>query len=179
MTTRFMFPDTIRISSNVKLVDLSEAPAAANIVRQGLTVPPVALDNEGLARFVQDGIVKPSSAPRVVSQSVKTGTKVPRGTVVDLFLAPRRSVPGSLIPAPHLGIATATASMEDIVDGPLGERLMRERVAKYASFEEMPQPERTAFHQGLVEQDVQIDDTDPDFSSDAAFRTMKAALAFS
>lgn len=170
---------TMTVSSKVQFVDLSEEAAKANIVREGLSVPSVTLDKEALDRFVLEDVVKPSSAPRVVSQSVKAGNKVPRGTVVDLFMAPRQSVPGTLILAPHRGIAHEDTTMDDIVKGVLAPRDQRERVAKYKSFEEMPEPERAAFRQGLQDRDVPVDDTQADLSADAAFRTMKSALAFS
>jgi hypothetical protein len=176
-TTRFS-SGTFKKSGDVQLVDLSEKAASAKIVREGLNVPPVKLDDDALDRFVLEDLIKPEEAPRVVSQSVKAGTKVPRGTEVDLFLAPRQSIPGKLIPGSHRGIAKETTTMEDIVKAHLADRAMRERVAKYESFEEMPERDRTAFRQALEEQDIQIDETKSDLNSDAAFRTMKTALAF-
>jgi hypothetical protein len=177
MPTSLFDPGSFKVAGKVQLVDLSEKAASANIVREGLTMPSVTLDRDALDRFVLEDIVRPSSAPRVVSQSVQAGTAVPRGTVVDLFLAPRQSIPGTLIPAPHRDIAAGT--IDGIVTGVLSERVMRERVAKYETLEQMPEAERAAFRNDLERQNVPLDDGQPDRSADAAFRTMKAALAFS
>jgi hypothetical protein len=167
----------LRTGGDVRFVDISEKPKQANIVRAGKQVPYLALDKSRLADFINVGdLVTPSAAARVVSQSVETGTKVPRGTVVDLVLAARSVVPVELIPGAHRGFAERT--MDDLVVSFLSDRAIGDAVLNYEQPEDVPEAERQAMEAQLATRDIPIDPADSAQDFGAAFRALRGAAAF-
>lgn len=83
--------------TDIQFVDLSSQAIRPKVVREGYEVP-AAQVNKQRAEFVIDQlpVTDPKLTPRVVTQSVEAKTQVARGTVVNLVLAPKRSVPWSI-----------------------------------------------------------------------------------
>src|SRR5712691_6267024 len=65
-------------------VELGEASQKAQIARDGVGVPPIALNTVALQGLLAG---RPQLVTKVVSQSVPPGTAVPRGTSIDVVLA--------------------------------------------------------------------------------------------
>ena len=106
------------IGEEARFIDLSEKPARAKVVREGFQVPPVAFDAQK-ATFLIDNLVTvtPKFSPRVVSQSIRAGTKVPEGTVVDLILAPKDSIPFGVFEDLHADLKDKTLNhVDDLVE---------------------------------------------------------------
>jgi hypothetical protein len=168
---------SLRTGGDVRFVDISEKPKQANIIRAGKQVPYLALDKSRLADFINVGdLVTPSAAARVVSQSVEPGTKVPRGTVVNLVLAARSVVPVELIPGAHRGFAERT--MDDLVVNFLTDRAVSDVVLNFEQPEDVPEAQRQAMEAQLATRDIPIDPADSERDFGAAFRTLRGAAAF-
>src|SRR5262249_54516983 len=111
-------------AASVEFIDLSEQATKAQIVRQGFDVPAVLLDQRRVDQVVGDLTQIPQQElPRVVSQSITSGTRVPAGTVVDLVLAPRNRIPFSVFDNVHLDLATRNLdSIDPLIADPAARR---------------------------------------------------------
>src|SRR5262249_1179222 len=93
-------------TQNIQVVDLSGEPARAQIVRQGFGVPAVAVDPRRVDQVIGGLTQVPAiDLPRVLSQSVAPGTRVPVGTAVDMVLASRRRIPFNVFNNAHVDLA--------------------------------------------------------------------------
>src|SRR6266404_7329448 len=94
-------------------IDVTETTAQVKVVREGFQVPVVELNKT--AQFKIDNLptVVDEFLPRVVSQSIAAGTRVPLGTVVDLVVAPKGIIPFAIVDNVHADLATHTLSQVD------------------------------------------------------------------
>jgi hypothetical protein len=160
-----------------RIVDVSDKLAVAKVVREGFQVPQVALNAQAAAFFLDNlEIVTPRLTPRVVSQSIKPGTKVTAGTVVDLILAPSTDIPFSIFDNVHADLRQRNVAT--LVDGILQDAPTRQTLLKYEKAADVPAAERTALTQRFQSADIGIDDNTPDRSFEAAFNSARGALAF-
>lgn len=166
-----------RFETTERLVDVSETLAKAKVVREGFQVPAVTLNQQAQAFFLDNlEIVTPRLTPRVVSQSIKEGTKVAAGTVVDLILAPPSDIPFRIFDNVHADLVNRNVAT--LVDGILQDKTTRETLLKYDRAGDVPAAERTALEQQFRSADVGIDDATPSRSFEAAFNSARGALAF-
>jgi hypothetical protein len=88
-------------------VDVSEAPKKISINRGGTDVTPPPVNTTKVDDFV-GGLVPIDRflIPRVISQTVPAGTRVARGTVIDVVLVPVRDINVGLIDGTHDGLKT-------------------------------------------------------------------------
>jgi beta-lactam-binding protein with PASTA domain len=121
-------------------------------------------------------VLQPRQTPRVVGQSIKPGTKVTVGTVVDLVLAPASVIPFSIFDNIHADLAQRNVG--DLLDGMLADPATRQSVLKYDKAENVPAAERTALTERFQAADVRINDATPATSFAAAFNAARGALAF-
>jgi hypothetical protein len=112
----------------------------------------------------------------VVSQSIRPGTKVTAGTVVDLILAPPSDIPFRIFDNVHRDLRER--SVATLVDGMLQDQTTRQTLLKYDKAQDVPAAERTALTQQFQAANVGIDDAAPDSSFEAAFNSARGALAF-
>src|SRR5687767_6255678 len=83
-------------------IDLSEKTKTAKVVREGFEVPQVPLDKTKAVFAIENMVtVLPRSMPRVVSQSIQPGTKVPPGTVIDFVVVPKTDIPFNIFEGVH------------------------------------------------------------------------------
>jgi hypothetical protein len=80
------------------VIDIGDQATQAAITRNGAPVPIIAIPPDNL-QIVH--LVPPVFSPRVVSQTIPAGTRVPQGTSVDLVLASPTILPMSIIPGIH------------------------------------------------------------------------------
>lgn len=158
-------------------VEVDDKPAVAKVVREGFQVPAVTF-NPQRAEFFLDNldIILPRQTPRVVSQSIKDGTKVSAGTVVDLILAPPSDIPFSIFDNVHRDLRARNVSV--LVDGILQEPVTRQTLLKYDKAADVPASERAALTQQFQSANIGIDDAAPDTSFESAFNSARGALAF-
>lgn len=159
------------------LINLSPLPAQAKVVREGFQVPAVAL-NPAKANFFIDNLAQIDlrQEPRVVSQSVPAGTKVLPGQAVDLVLALTRDIPIDIFDRPHRDLKDKALNV--LTDGILQNTTVRQTLLKYQTPAEVPSNEKTALVTQFAQQGISIDEGNADTGFDAAFNTVRGALAF-
>jgi hypothetical protein len=177
MATGFTIGSGNLSQSAERIVEVADVPAVAKVVREGFQVPAVTL-NVQAAEFFLGNLqpIQPRQTPRVVSQSIKRGTKVTAGTVVDLILAPPSDIPFSIFDNVHKDLRTRNVSA--LVDGILQEPAVRQTLLKYEKAQDVPAAERTALTVQFESADIGIDETAADSSFEAAFNAARGALAF-
>lgn len=159
------------------ILEVGAAPAKAKVVREGYQVPAVGL-NKQAAEFFIDNLrpLDPKQTPRVVTQSIPSGTKVTRGTTVDLVLAPPSDIPFGIFDNVHRDLRERSVS--DLVDGMLQNATVRQTLLKYEKPEDVPAAEKALLQTEFGKAQVTIDEAQADASFAAAYNSARGALAF-
>ncbi len=159
-----------------QFVDISEKAAKPKVVREGFHVPPVNLDQKKADFFVDQLVtVTPKQLPRVISQSVPPGTKVTRGTVIDLVLAPKDAVPFDIFENAHADLKTrALTHVDDIVENPAARQILLSR----EKADDVPPAEKQTLITEFGKKGIRIDEADPDRTFNKAFDSVRGAVAF-
>lgn len=165
------------LASEPLVLEVSAAPAKAKVVREGYQVPPVGL-NKQAADFFIDNLrpLDPKQTPRVVTQSIPAGTKVTRGTTVDLVLAPPSDIPFDIFDNVHKDLKQRSVS--DLVDTMLQNTTVRQTLLKYDKPEDVPTADKALLQAEFNKVQVTIDEAQPDTGFAAAFNSARGALAF-
>jgi hypothetical protein len=162
--------------SNAVFVDLTQEVKSAQIVRRGYQVPAAKVDASAAARIIGDlQIVDPKNLPRVISQSILPGTKVSAGTAVDLVLAPKSSIPIDIFQGIHTAFKGKALTFTDPIATDADARKI---LLTYEHPEDVPAVEKQTLTGILSRNGVAVDDTKTDTSFNAAFNTMRSAMAF-
>jgi hypothetical protein len=165
-----------RAGAGEKIVDLSEEPAKAKVLRQGFDVPQAKLDARKVDQFIGDlGEVPTRELPKVVSQSVAQGTKVPVGTVVDLVLAPRNRIPWDIFTGVHMDLAGKTL---DAVDPLFSDAAARKTLLTYTSADAVPTAEKALLQTRFQQVGITVDESDPNKTFAKAFESARGGVAF-
>ncbi len=159
-------------------INLSPAPAQAKVVREGYQVPAVALDVSKSSFFIDNlQQISRKDEPRVVTQSVPAGTKVMPGTAVDLVLAPTSTVPFDIFHNPHKDLVGKNLNVA--TDGILENASVRQALLKYDNPGDVPAADKTMLISQFAESaNVHVDEGSADTGFDAAFNSLRSALAF-
>src|SRR4051794_30009626 len=83
-----------RAVEDTVFVELGQAAQKAQIARDGVAVPLIALNTTLLTQVLAG---KPQVVSKVVQQSIAPGTAVPKGTSIDVVLAEPRQLPTKII----------------------------------------------------------------------------------
>ncbi len=157
-------------------VDVSPKPARAKVVREGYQVPPARVDANKIGVFIGDLVpTPPSQAPRVIGQSIAPGTRVTPGTVVDLMLAPKSSIPFDIFEELHADLAGKPITQIDPV---FNNAAARKTLLTYEAAAEVPAAERSGLSMLLAQSGVQINEADGNRTFEKAFNSARNALAF-
>lgn len=166
---------TTPIGQTPLAIEVGTLPAEYRFYRMGKLVksPPMNVDKTG--GFTERlPPIKAEIIPRVVQQSVKPGTRVSKGTMVDLVLVPPTDIELGLVQGAHLSFEHRTVpQVAGIVDK------ARAILEKRATAAELTGNEREQLSAILIEAKVELNDERADLSMDAAYRTLQAAMAFS
>jgi len=158
-------------------INLSPAPAQAKVVREGYQVPAVELDVSKSSFFVDNlQQISRKDEPRVVSQSVPAGTKVMPGTAVDLVLAPTSAVPFDIFQNPHKDLKGKTLNVA--TEGILEKAEVRQILLKYDTPDDVPAGDKNTLISQFASANVHVDEASADTGFDAAFNSLRGALAF-
>ena len=159
------------------VVEIADQPTVAKVVRDGFQVPSVTLNSQAAEFFLGNlEVLQPRQTPRVVSQSVKPGTKATLGTVVDLVLAPSTLIPFNIFDNVHADLVQRNVS--DLLDGMLADPVTRQTVLKYGKAEDVPAADRAALTNSFSAADVRISEDNVATGFAAAFNAARGALAF-
>lgn len=166
-----------KTSKELLFVDLSEKPAQAKIVREGYQVPTPKVDATK-AGFVLDNleILAPKVLPRVISQSIPAGTKITKGTVVDLVLVPKSSIPFAMFEEVHADLATRT--VDALTDSLLENSRARQILLDHENPTDIPAVDKEFLTAELVRNGVRVDEADTTRTFNKAFAGARGALAF-
>jgi hypothetical protein len=165
------------VGEKTVLIDLSEKTAKAKVVREGYQVPPATFDkNKAQFEFDQYEILSPKSLPRVVSQGVPAGTKVTKGTVVDLVLVPRSGVPFDIFDRVHSDFMGK--NVEFMTEGMLADAKTRQIFLTYEDPDDIPAADKTFLQTQFVNSGITFDEALENKSFKSAYNTARGALAF-
>jgi len=171
-TTRF-------VSGAIKVIDVSEKPAQANVVREGKLVPAVTTNATALQNWLNLGVIRPvEDLRRVVSQTIPAGTRVARGVAVDLLLAEARLIPLDVLDRPHRGLVDRGFTVQSIADDFLGDAEIRNAILDASTPEALSPASQQRIRNAFTQRDLTVDDGDPARDFNSAFRTLKSAAAF-
>lgn len=164
--------------SKTVFVELDQKPAKANVVREGFRVPSVIPDGKRLDEVLGGfAIQPPKESPRVVGQNIAAGTKVGKGTEVDLVLAPREDVPMKVFDDIH--VAVAEQSVFEVFDLIKEDRAFQTLVLKYENADEVDDTDKVALSNLMEEKaGMAIDESVEGQRFKDGFNAMRVALAF-
>jgi len=154
-------------------VELGEASQQANIARNGVQVPVVALDPAALQNFVGQTT---KVVTKVVSQSIQPGVSVAKGTTIDLVLAEPTSIQVSVLQNAFIPLANQTLDTvyKNVVrDNPQVQSVL----ARNQSAATLSTADQATLTSALSAADTSVT-TDPGHTMDAAFQTLQAAFTF-
>lgn len=168
---------SLRTPKELLFVDLSQKAAQAKIVREGYQVPTPKVD-QVRTDFVLENleIIAPKALPRVISQSIKAGTKVSKGTVVDLVLVPKSSIPFDMFEIVHADLAGR--NVDALTDTLLENTKARQILLNHENAEDIPAADREFLTNELVKAGVRVNDADAGRTFTKAFAGARGALAF-
>lgn len=159
------------------VVEIADQPTVAKVVRDGFQVPSVNLNLQAAEFFLGNlEVLQPRQTPRVVSQSVKSGTKATLGTVVDLVMAPSTLIPFNIFDNMHADLVQRNVA--DLLDGMLADPVTRQTVLKYDKADDVPAADRAALTNSFNAADVRISEAAVNTGFTAAFNAARGALAF-
>jgi len=166
----------ISAKASTQFIDISDKPTKAKVVREGFEVPHVTLD-EKKTSFVLENLptVIPKFSPRVVSQSIPSGTKVTPGTVVDLILAPKDVIPFDIFDNVHADLKTkALSHVDDVIENVA----VREVLLRHDSASEVTVDEKQLLITEFQKKGVTVNEADSARTFAKAFDSVRGAAAF-
>jgi hypothetical protein len=170
---------TNTLSQAIKVIDISERPAVANVIRDGKQVPAVTTSALNLQNWLNIGVIRPiEDRRRIVSQTVPPGTRVARGTTVDILLADPGIIPINVLDRSHQSLIDRNFTVQNVVDNFLVNPAIRNAVLDAGTADQIPPATQTLIRNAFNAQDMPINDGDPVRDFGAAFRTLKAVAAF-
>jgi hypothetical protein len=170
---------TSNLSQAIKVIDVSDRPAVANVIRDGKQVPAVTTSALNLQNWLNIGVIRPiEDRRRIVTQTVPPGTRVARGTTVDIVLADPGIIPINILDRTHQTLVERNFTVQGIVDNFLVNPVIRDAVLDAGTVDQIPGPTQTLIRNAFNAQSAPIVDGDPVRDISAAFRTLKAAAAF-
>lgn len=162
-----------RVESRV--VDVGEKTVVPTVVRAGEEVkaPPLNVRKveDLVSRLVPITRVK---VPRTVSQSIPAGTRVARGTPVDLVLVPVSDLDFSLLDQVHddFKVKSIESVLPVLSDPDIEPILKKDRP------EDLTEAEKTTIRTKLLPLGIGVDDAVPSKSFNLAFHSLQSAKAF-
>lgn len=162
------------ISGGLKVVDISDKPVEAEVLRDGRKVPSVKIREDLVADFVApdrlDGRIVQT---RVVYQAVPAGKRVARGTVVDLVLSNPYLIGTDFIAGSHRDLSER--SIGQVADTFFVSDEIRRSIQLAEDVDELPPATRAAIETAAAENEITIDSTDPERDLQSLYVAIKAA----
>jgi hypothetical protein len=168
-------PSPISSSSfNQAFVDVSQEEAAPTIVRDGKAVAPPAFNPALVDDLVAHTVpLVRTQVPVAVSQSIPAGTRVARGTPVDLVLMPVTQIPFTVFTQFHPDLATKNVSdlLPVVIDPQVSPLLDLDPSTLTAT-------QKTVITTALTAKGVNVVETDASRNFAAAFQSLQSVRAF-
>jgi hypothetical protein len=158
-----------------RVVDVAATTVVPTVVRAGEEVKSPQLNTDKVADLV--GRLVPITrikVPRVVSQSIPPGTRIPKGTPVDLVLVPVTDIDFSLFETVHDDLRLkAVDSLLPVLGDPEVEAILKKDKP-----EDLTETEKTTLRNKLTPLGVTVDDASPGKTLSLAFQSLQSAKAF-
>lgn len=165
-------------TAGLRVVDVSDKPIEAEVVRNGYKVPSVALNENLIADFVADDKLDGIKVQqRVAYQSVPAGKRVARGTVVDVVLSSPYLMDAGLIVGAHQGLRET--SIGTVGETYFADQKVRDEVRKAQSADDLSAGARASLEAIAEEQGLELINEDPTRDFGAFYTVIKAADAYS
>ncbi len=162
-----------RADPSTVFVELGEAAQTAQIARDGVGVATVRIDPEALQNVIAG---RPRLVAKVVSQSIAPGTGVPKGTAVDIVLAPPDRLPIDILQNFHIGLAQQTVGQ--VFDTFVRNNdAVRSVIARNQTAATLSDADRATIQKAFTDVEVPITN-DPGQTVADAFNTVQAAFTF-
>jgi hypothetical protein len=165
----------ISLAASSQLVEVSDVLAAATILRAGKEVTAPTFNAAKMADFLGHTQPVPHGLqPVTVSQSIPPGTRVAKGTPVDLVLLAASEIPFGLFDKAHADLAgkVVTDVLPILSDPQVGPLLDKGSAAA------LSEQEKTTLKTALAAKGITVSDTDATRSLDLAFSSLAGARAF-
>jgi len=159
-------------SKAITVVDLSKEPERPNIVREGFRVPAVKVRPE----IIDTIIVKPVDPLRVVFQSIPSGTRVPKGTVVDIRVADPSDLKVDIFVGAHR--ALAERNIGTVITQFLEDATLRQSILAADTAADLTEAGRQKILEAADRNDVPVNEADPLNDFNALFTSLQGAAAF-
>jgi len=158
-------------------VEVGGQTVVPTIVRGGEEVKPPPLNAGRVQELVtQLGPIARVSVPRAVSQSIPAGTRVQKGTPIDVVLVPVSDISLGLLDQVHDGLTgRSVATVLPVVNDPAVKPLLQKRAEDLTAAEKSTITTSLATNGGGA---VTVDDTVPNKSFASVFNALVGAKAF-
>ena len=157
------------------VVDVGATMVIPTVVRAGEEVKSPQLNTDKVSDLVTRLVpITRIKVPRVVSQSIPAGTRIPKGTPVDLVLVPVSDIDFSLLTTVHDDLKTKTIeSMLPLLSDPAVDPIL-----KKGSVDNLTDAEKATLTSKLAPLGVTVDNTVSGKSLSLAFQSLQSAKAF-
>jgi hypothetical protein len=156
-------------------VEVGTETVVPTIVRGGKEITPPSFNTARIDDFLSHATTLPRLLiPVGISQSIPAGTLVPKGTPVDVVLAPMSSIPFGLLDQFHDDLkAVPITNVLPLLSDPQVAPILQK-----ASASDLTADEKTIVTNQLKTLNVTVDDTNPAKTFALAFDSLKSAQAF-
>jgi hypothetical protein len=165
---------TLTPGFNPAIVDVSQDAPPPTIVRGGKAVAPPAFNKAQVDDLVSHSVpLVRIQVPVAVSQSIPAGTRVAKGTPVDLVLMPVTQIPFTVFTQFHADLATKNVSdLLPVVADPQVAPLLDLDPATLTA------PQKAVIKTALTAKGVNVVETDTNRNFAAAFESLQSVRVF-
>lgn len=163
-----------RVSLPPRAIDVSQNAPPPSIVRDGREVTPPAFDPAQVGDFISHSVpLVRTQVPVTVSQSIPAGTRVARGTPVDLVLTTVSNIPFHIFDNIHADLANKTVAdlLPVVADARIAPLLDQDPATLNAD-------QKGIITTALKASGVNVVETDPSRNFNLAFQSLQNARVF-
>jgi hypothetical protein len=161
----------------LRVIDISDKPVQAEVLRDGVKVPPVQIREDLVADFVADDRLDGRIIQqRVIYQSVQPEARVPRGTVVDLVLSSPFLIGTDFVAGSHADLAEQ--SIGQVGEIFLQDDALRREVQLAERYVDLTPGAQEAIQSAARNAQINLEDNDPQRDPQALYVAIKAADAY-
>jgi hypothetical protein len=156
------------------VIDVSESPPPPTIIRDGREITAPALNPKRIDDFISHAVpIVRSHVPVAVSQSIPSGTRVAKGTPIDLVLTAVTDLPWQVFDQFHADLTGKTvAYVLPIVADPAVAPLLDKTPATLSV------EEKATVTRALAVKGINVVETDVNRNFAVAFQSLRSARAF-
>jgi len=172
------FPTNSQLGTTFRVIDISDKPVESEVLRNGNKIPALMLDEDRVANIIAADLLDDITVqPRVVYQSISSGTRIPRGTSVDIVLASPFLVDVDVIPGAHIDMTAD--NMGNIAELYLADAEVRQAIGQARGYDDLPPAIRVQLEQTASDNNVGLVQGTPGQDNQALFNVLQAANTYS